>query len=255
MLKTKQLFLEAHNGISALLIEKSKRKIDGIWVSSLTSSAVKGLPDTELLSLEDRVNLVAEIRRVSKKPILVDIDTGGDERNLPYYVDWFEKAGAWGVVMEDKKYPKQNSLLEGASHKLEEVDIFCEKIKKAKKKAKNLKIIARLESLIAKRSVYEALIRADAYQEAGADAILIHSKSKVSADEVMEFARKFREKSKLPLVAIPTTYTLPKDNPFDIIILANQMFRASFRAMKDYLEGKNNNLADVEEIFKITNQC
>ena len=106
----KMKILEAHNGLGAKMIEKSR--LDGIWVSSLTHSASHGLPDNELVPLKERVELVEEIRRITTKPILVDIDTGGDMRHLPYYIRWFREAGAWAVVIEDKKYPKENSLLE-----------------------------------------------------------------------------------------------------------------------------------------------
>lgn len=240
---------EAHDGISALLVDKSD--YDGIWVSSLTQSASKGLPDNELVSLRERASLVQEIRLVSNKPIIVDIDTGGQIDHLPFYIKWLETAGAYGVVMEDKCFPKQNSLLENGQHKLEEIDVFCEKIKVCNDNAKEMKIFARLESLIAKHSVYEALIRAEAYVKAGADGILIHSKEKVEATEVMEFAEKFREQfPDITLIAIPTTYALPEKHYFDITIDANQMFRASLQGMADYLKGQGK-LAEVKDIFDL----
>ncbi len=242
-------FLEASSGLAGLLVEKSK--YDGIWISSLCHSAQKGLPDNELVPLKERVELVEEIRRITTKPILVDIDTGGAREHLPYYIKWFERAGAWGVVMEDKKYPKQNSLLENGNHQLEDVDVFCQKIKIAKDNAKEMKIIARLESLIAKKSIEDALIRAKAYEKAGADYILIHSKEKIEAKEVMEFSERFRKISGIPLVAIPTTYQLPENHLFEIAIEANQMLRASLKAMQDYIQGKKVELASVEDIFKI----
>jgi len=236
---------EAHSGISAKLVELSD--YEGIWVSSLTHSASKGLPDNELVSLKERVELVEEIRRVSTKPIIVDIDTGGRTEHLKYYIDWFKKAGAWALVMEDKRGVKVNSLIENGRHELEDIDTFCEKIKLAK----NIKIFARLESLIAKCSMYEALIRAEAYVKAGADGILIHSKKKVGADEVMEFAEKFRKQfPKTTLIAIPTTYKLPNKHLFDITIDANQMFRASLQGMSDYLKGRGK-LAEVKDIFDL----
>src|SRR3990167_9085368 len=101
------ILLEAHNGLSAKIVEKSK--YDGIWVSSLTHSASLGLPDNELVTLGERVDLIREIRRVSTKPIIVDIDTSGDGNHLGYFIKWIEEAGAYAVVMEDKQYPKQNS--------------------------------------------------------------------------------------------------------------------------------------------------
>src|SRR3990167_185346 len=242
-------YLECHSGLSALLVEKSD--YTGLWISSLTHAAIKGLPDNELVPLKERVDLVEEIRRITAKPIIVDIDTGGDIRHLPRYIQWFEKAGAGSVVIEDKKYPKENSLLDNGKHQLEDIDIFCEKIRIAKMASEGMMIIARLESLIAQKSVYDALIRAEAYVKAGADAILIHSKEKIEAKEVMEFAEKFQEKfPDIPLVAIPTTYALPEKHPFSIVIEANQMLRASLKAMQNYIKG-NAELADVEEIFNL----
>jgi len=247
--------MEAHSGISALIVEKSK--YSAIWISSLTHSASKGLPDIELVSLNERIDLVKEIRRVVQKPIIVDIDTGGDIRHLPYYVKWFEQAGADAIVIEDKKYPKENSL-DNKSHSLEDVDKFAKKIKVSKKASKDILIIARLESLIAKRSVYDALLRASAFQEAGADAMLIHSKSEISADEVMEFAKKFRERSCIPLVAIPTSYILPEKHLFNIVIYANQMFRSSIYAMEQTIKAMEDNkkveMSSVRDIFNLIGQ-
>lgn len=242
--------LEAHSGLSALLVEKSD--YDGIWISSLTHAASKGLPDNELVPLKERVDLTEEIRRITTKPIVVDIDTGGDIRHLPYYIQWFNRAGASAVIIEDKKYPKENSLLENGNHQLEDIDIFCEKIRIAKMASQEMSIIARLESLIARKSMNDALLRANAYREAGADAILIHSKEEISANEVMEFAKRFKEtpKCNTPLVAIPTTYELPEIHPFSIVIYANQLLRASLKGMENYLEGKAE-LAEVEDIFKL----
>lgn len=237
-----QKIIEVYNGISALIAEKSD--YDGLWISSLTHSASKGLPDIELVTLNERVDLVREVRRASNKPIFVDVDTG---QHIKYYSKWLADAGADALIIEDKAFPKQNSLLENASHTLAGIDEFCEKIREASEAG--IMIIARLESLIAKHSMYEALIRAEAYQKAGADCIMIHSKKKVSADEVMEFAEKFREKSKLPLVAIPTTYQLPKKHPFNYVIHANHLLRASIQGMQDYLKGGE--IAPVEEIFNI----
>lgn len=242
--------LEAHSGLSALLVEKSN--YDGIWVSSLTHAASKGLPDNEFIPLSDRVNLVREIRRVTTKPIIVDIDTGGDIEHLPTIVKWFKDAGAYALIMEDKKYPKQNSLLENGKKDLEEVDVFAEKIKVAKT-VKGIKVFARLESLIAKKSKHEALIRAIAYIEAEADGIMVHSKTKVDATEVMEVGDELRQLyPDSTLIAVPTTYTLPEKHPFDIVIHANHMLRASLCAMKLYtIDPSITDLSSVENIFDL----
>lgn len=242
--------LEAHNGLSALLVDQSI--YDGLWVSSLTHAASKGLPDTELVPLKERVDLVEEFSRITDKPIIVDIDNGGPIEHLPFLMRWFEKAGAYAVIMEDKKGAKKNSLLEENPQQLEDVDVFREKIKTAKDNVGNMKVFARLESLIAKKSKYEALLRAEAYIEAGADGVMVHSKVKVDATEVMEVGNELRQRyPQLILIAVPTTYLLPEVHPFDIVIEANQMLRASLKAMQKYLAGDQVELASVEEIFFI----
>jgi 2-methylisocitrate lyase-like PEP mutase family enzyme len=249
MINNMKKFCEAHSGLSALLVEKSK--YDGIWVSSLTHATSKGLPDNELVPLTERVDLVRDIKRITTKPILVDVDTLGGIEHVPFYIKAFKESGAWGIVIEDKKYPKQNSLLEENKHQLEDVDVFCQKIRLAKSHAGDMKIIARLESLIAKHSMADALIRAQAYEEAGADLILIHSKQKIDATEVMEFARRFGEISNRAMVAIPTTYELPEKHPFSVIIHANHMLRASMKAMEKYINGEQVELSSVQELFDL----
>lgn len=242
--------LEAHNGLSCTLVDKSK--YDGVWVSSLTHAASKGLPDNELVPLKERVDLVAEFRRLTDKFIVVDIDTGESPEHLPFIIKWFERAGANAVIMEDKKYPKQNSLLEDATQNLEDVDVFAEKIRIAKAHSGSMQVIARLESLIAKKSKYDALLRAQAYIEAGVDGIMVHSKQKVDATEVMEVATELREKNpELFLVAVPTTYKLPEVHPFDIVIEANHLLRVSLKAMQKYIAGEEVELASVQEIFDL----
>lgn len=247
----KQKIIEVHNGLSAILADKSK--YDGVWISSLCESASHGLPDNEVMSLDSRLNTIREIRRCTTKSIIIDADTGGSIEHFPYVVQEMEKAGVDIIMIEDKVFPKQNSLLEEAHQELEDVDVFSSKIYAGKQVTKNVKIMARLESLIAKKSVNDALIRAEAYVQAGVDGIMIHSKVKVDCSEIMEFATKFREKHpSIPLVAVPTTYDLPEENPFNIIIYANMMLRASLKAMQEALELpdiKKANMASVQEIF------
>jgi len=243
-------FLEASNGLMAKLIDKSN--YDGLWVSSLCHSAQKGLPDNELVPLKERVDLVEELRRLTNKLIIVDIDTGESIEHLPFIIDWFSRAGAYAVIMEDKKYPKQNSLLEEANHQLEDVDIFCQKIKVAKQNCGEMQVFARLESLIAKHSKYEAILRAAAYVEAGADGIMVHSKQKVDCTEVMEVGNEIRKLNKeLTLIAVPTSYVLPEENPFDIIIKANMLTRVSLKAMQKFLAGEDVEMASVQDVFDI----
>lgn len=239
--------LEAHNGLSALVVENSK--FDAIWISSLTDSASKGLPDTELITMDSRIHTLREIRNVSTKPIIFDGDTGGQIEHFPYWVKQLEKEGVSAIVIEDKAFPKINSLKESAKHKLESVNRFCEKIKAGKNAAKNILIFARLESLIAGHDMNEALRRATRFVNAGADGIMIHSKVKVG-DEVLEFARRF--KKKVPLICVPTTYNNISDKElekagFKIIIHANHLLRASLTAMERtseaiYKNGKSEGL-------------
>ncbi len=242
--------IEVHSGLSTLLAEKSE--YDGVWVSSLTHASIHGLPDNELIPLKERVDFVSEIRRLTHKPIIVDIDTGESIEHLGPIIQWFEKAGAWAVIMEDKKYPKQNSLLEEGHHQLEDIDLFCEKIKVAKRNCGQMKVFARLESLIAKKSKNEAILRAISYIEAGADGILVHSKQKIDSTEVMEVGNELRAKyPRLTLIAVPTTYVLPEEHPYNIIISANHLLRASLKAMQKYINGEEVELASVEEIFSL----
>lgn len=242
--------IETSNGLAAKLADQSN--YEGVWISSLCESATKGLPDNEVMSLDSRLQTIREIRRATDKTIIIDGDTGGTIEHFPYVVSEMERAGVDIIMIEDKVFPKKNSLLEDATQVLEDVDVFAMKIMAGKKVAKNVKIMARIESLIAKKSVYEALIRAEAYIKAGADGIMIHSKQKVDASEIMEFATKFKEKfPDVTLVAVPTTYILPDNHPFDIIITANHLTRACISAMKKFLADEKVELASVQEIFDL----
>ena len=228
---------------------------DGVWISSLCESANKGLPDNEIMSLDSRLDTIREIRRATDKLIIIDADTGGSITHFPYVVKEMEKAGVDIIMIEDKVFPKKNSLLEDATQVLEDVDKFALKIAEGKKVTKDTRIFARIESLIAKKSVHEALIRAEAYIKSGADGIMIHSKQKVEAPEIMEFAEKFKEEyPNIPLVAVPTTYDLPKEHPFDIIIYANHLTRACVKRMKEILkldDPRKEDMASVTDIFDL----
>ena len=241
--------IETSNGLMARIAEKSD--YDYFWVSSLCHSAQLGLPDNELVTLTERVELVKQIRRVSTKPIIVDIDTGGQIEHLAHIIKWFEEAGAYAVIMEDKRGLKLNSLAEEGKHELEDIDTFAEKIKVCKKNSK-VKVIARLESLIAKKSKYEAVLRARAYLDAGADGIMVHSKVKVDCTEVMEVGNEIRTiDAKTILVAVPTNYILPKKHPFDIVIDANALTRVSVKAMQKFIDEKEVELSSVQDLFDL----
>lgn len=258
--------LEAHSGLSGLVVERSE--FDAIWESSFTDSASKGLPDIELVTMESRLQTARQILDVTTKPMIIDGDTGGQVEHFPYWIRRMEGLGISAVVIEDKAFPKRNSLDADAVHKLEDVDLFARKIEAGVKARTypDFMVIARLESLIAKHSMQHALLRAERFVEAGADGIVIHSKAEVSADEVFEFATKFRNVSDKPLVCIPTKYNHIKDEElaragFNIIIHANHLLRASYRAMSetaecihacDYSLKLGDAIATVEEIFEIT---
>ena len=255
--------MESFNGLTSRIVDQSD--FGGIWESSLTDSASKGLPDTELVTYDSRLHTIREIRMNSDKPIVVDWDTGGQITHFPHWVSELEKAGVDAIVIEDKAFPKKNSLMAGAKHILEDVDSFSAKIKAGKEVAKDIIIIARLESLIAQHSMFEALVRAEAYINAGADGIMIHSKSDVSGSEVMQFAERFKKQfPDVLLMCVPTTYNNVKDTileeaGFNIICHANHLLRASITAMQDTIKtilkndcSKGLKIAKVTDIFELT---
>lgn len=242
--------LEAHNGISALIVNETsvqsnneKREFDGVWVSSLTETGARGFPDAEILGFHSRLDIVQQVIAVTHKPVLVDCDTGGDAAQLEYMVSTLELCGASGIVIEDKAYPKRNSLSTEADQTLEDPYRFAQKIRRGilARRTEDFLLIARIEALIAGQSVDEAISRAERYLKAGASGILIHSRKKKET-EILEFAARYDELCKKlgfrkPLVCVPTTYNSVTDqflfdHNFDVIIHANHLFRAAVRAMR-----------------------
>ena len=247
--------LEAHNGLSGIIANNAciegqsnqvpvQREFDAIWESSLTDSASKGHPDIEVVSFDSRLQSINEILAVTHKPMIVDGDTGGDANNFEYMVTKLERAGVSAVIIEDKVFPKRNSLEPGVQQMLQEPEIFSQKIQRGKSVqiSTDFMIIARLESLIAGKSVDDALFRAQIYLEAGADGIMIHSKEKDPA-QIMEFAKHYQKMTqkidcKKPMVCVPTTYnTLTEDElraaGFSIVIYANHLLRSANKAMEE----------------------
>ena len=238
--------LEAHNSLSGLIIEnlklvKNKKflEFDAMWSSSLTDSAIRGKPDNQSVDYSTRISGLNEILDVTNKPLVFDADNGGRIEHLPYLIRGLERAGVSAVVMEDKIGLKKNSLFKNQEGiKQDSINNFCKKLKKANdsKFSPDLLVIARIESLILGKSMRDALKRAEAYSQAGADAILIHSKQK-NSKEIFLFAKKFcKSKYYKPLVAVPSTYskTYEKDlikNKFKIVIYANHLLRAAYPAM------------------------
>lgn len=233
--------IEAHNGLSALIAENIKvdgKEFDALWESSLTDSASKSKPDIELVDFTSRTKTINEILEVTTKPIIVDGDTGGLTEHFVFMVKTLERLGVSAVIIEDKVFPKRNSLLQSAVHIQEKVDKFCDKIKAGKKAiiTDDFMIFARIESLIAGKSVDDALKRANKYIQAGADGIMIHSKDK-SPDKILEFCSEYKKlKHKVPLIVVPTTYnTVTEKELIDagvsIVIYANHLLRSSCKAM------------------------
>jgi len=234
--------MEAHNGLSALVVENTKAggaEFDAIWESSLTDSASKGKPDIELVDFTSRVSTINEILEVTTKPIIVDGDTGGALEHFPYMVKTLERLGVSAVIIEDKVFPKRNSLLDGRQEQAEISD-FCTKIKAGiqARVTRDFLVIARIESLIAGNTIVDALERAIAYIRTGADGIMIHSKSK-SPDEVLEFCHGYRKlEYRVPLVVVPTTYNTVTEaeliaNGVSVVIYANHLLRSSYKAMAE----------------------
>ncbi|MBC8282556.1 MAG: phosphoenolpyruvate mutase, partial [Nitrospinae bacterium] len=273
--------LEAHNGLSGIIANNTQvkgehegkpliREFDAIWESSLTDSASKGHPDIEVVTFDSRLQTINEILAVTNKPMIFDGDTGGDVNAFEYTVSKLERVGVSAIIIEDKVFPKRNSLEAGVQQNLEDPEVFAQKIRRGKKiqKTDDFMIIARLESLIAGKPMEDAVNRAKIYLQAGVDGIMIHSKLK-SADEILEFAQHYKEISKQlnlnkTLVCVPTTYNQITENElsaagFQIIIHANHLLRSAYKAMietaKTILRDQRSLEADplcstVREIFK-----
>jgi len=238
--------MEAHSGISALIIENLEiekedglHSFDGIWSSSLTDSASKGKPDIEAVDLTTRLQELVNILECTTKPVIFDGDTGGKTEHFVFTVRTLERNGISAVIIEDKSGLKKNSLFgTEVIQELAPVQDFCEKLSAGKRAqvTEDFMIIARIESLIAGLPVSDALERARAYVSAGADGIMIHSKEK-SGNDIRMFCEEFRrEYSNVPLVLVPTTYNHFTEKELvnwgaSIIIYANHMLRSSYPAM------------------------
>ncbi|MDR1862754.1 MAG: phosphoenolpyruvate mutase [Treponema sp.] len=238
--------MEAHSGLSGLIVENLEltkedevRRFDGMWASSLTDSVSKGKPDIEAVDLTTRLHGLTDILECTTKPIIFDGDTGGLSEHFVFTVRTLERNGISAVIIEDKMGLKKNSLFgTEVNQEMAPIPVFCEKISAGKKAqiTKDFMIFARLESLIAGLPVSDALVRADAYVEAGVDGVMIHSKEKTGAD-IKEFCESFHAKYPgIPIVLVPTTYNQFTESEFAswgarIIIYANHLLRASYPAM------------------------
>ena len=253
----------AFDAMSAKLIEINN--FDAIWTGSFAISATHALPDASILTMTDFLNVSSSITESCQIPVIADCDTGfGGPSNVSHTVKKFESIGVAAICIEDKTFPKQNSLLKNGSHQLITEKEFVAKIIAAKeaKINKNFMVIARTEALIAETGMDDAIKRASAYESAGADAILIHSKNSSPA-EIFEFSKLW--KGSIPLVVVPTTYpTVSIDdlikNKFKMIIYANQTLRAAYSAMNNVLKQLDNSkrisditqeISSMEDIFNL----
>lgn len=240
--------IEAHSPMSALLAENHSVSTNGVsisfdalWSSSLTDSTLKGRPDIEILDVQSRISNIRDILEVTHLPVIVDGDTGREPQHFALNVRTLEHSGVAAVIIEDKTGLKKNSLLGlDVAQTQESIPRFCEKINAGKmaQKTDSFWIIARIESLILEVGLEDALARASAYCEAGADGIMIHCR-RSDPTEVFVFAEKFR--SKYPdkcLVCVPSSFSQVRFSElskrgFNVVIYANHLLRASYLAMRD----------------------
>ena len=254
-----EFILEAHNGISARIVEQAG--FAGIWASGLAMSAQYGVRDSNEASWTQVVDMLEFMSDVTRIPILLDGDTGyGNFNNMRRLVKKLEQRNIAGVCIEDKQYPKTNSFIESERQPLADVIEFCGKIKAGKDSQlnDNFSIIARTESFIAGWGLNEAIRRAEAYLEAGADGILVHSKLS-KPDEILSFAEEWAGRA--PLIIVPTKYyststEVFRNNNISMVIWANQMIRASIAAMEKisneiYI---NESVKDIEDRIASVNK-
>lgn len=243
--------LEAHSGLTGLIVEKACTTVDGrphefdaMWLSSLTDSTNRGKPDIEFVDLTSRTSTISEILETTTKPIIYDGDTGGYPEHFALMVRTLERHGVSAVIIEDKIGLKKNSLFGTSVEQTQDsIEGFCQKIQMGKnaRVTEDLMIIARIESLILKRGMEDAVARARAYIDAGAEGIMIHSKEK-EPDEVLEFCREFGKlERRVPLVVVPTTYNAITEKELiaagvNVVIYANHLLRAAYPAMMEAAE-------------------
>jgi phosphoenolpyruvate phosphomutase len=256
--------MAGHSPLSARLAAEAG--FDGIWASGFELSALHGLPDVSLVTMTQHLETMAAMVEASGLPVVADIDTGfGNAINVIHAIEQYERAGAAAVVIEDKSFPKVTSLIAGGRQDLLRVEEFQGKIEAAcaTRRDPDFLVIARCEALIAGLGEAEALARSAAYEEAGADMILIHSKQK-TPDEVESYVRAWR--GKVPIVVVPTAYpefTVERMKALGKIAVAiwgNHAIRAAVTAMQRVfrqildeggIRGADRDIVSVEEIFRL----
>lgn len=261
---------EAHNGLSGLIVENTsidenghKIEFDGIWISSLTQSAAQAKPDIGYLDTTTRMTTLNDILEVTTKPIIYDGDNGGPQEHFVFTVKTLERLGVSAIIIEDKIGLKKNSLF--GTEVFQEQDNpedFAEKIKAGKQAqvTDDFMIIARIESLILKQGMDDAIMRAKTYLDAGADGIMIHSREK-TFDEIKEFAKLYNQlPNRKPLVVVPSSYSQVTEkelieNNINVVIYANHLLRSAYPAMvntaKSILENHRCKEASDEYCMKI----
>jgi phosphoenolpyruvate phosphomutase len=253
----------AYDAMSAKLVETSG--FDAVWAGSFAISATHALPDASILTMTEFFDVASNMSSTCEIPIIADCDTGyGGPNNVNHMVKKYENAGVSSICIEDKTFPKQNSLLENGKNDLLSEKEFVAKILSAKEARidKDFLIIARVEALISGAGMNEALKRATAYENAGADAILIHSKQK-TPDEIFEFTELW--KGSVPIVVVPTTYDNVKiselaSHKIKMVIYANQTLRAAHNSitllLKEMVNSErisdiDNKISTMKDIFDL----
>jgi len=255
-------FLEAHNGLTGLIVENTRiqlhegayREFDGMWISSLTDSLAKGKPDIELVA---RMDTLHDLLEATTKPIIVDGDTGGIPEHFVFVVKTLERLGVSAIIIEDKTGLKKNSLFGTEVKQTQDsIEDFSYKISQGKKAQVGdaFMIIARIESMITKAGVEDAIVRAKAYIRAGADGIVIHSKEKDGA-EIVAFCKEYQKiENRMPLVLVPSAYSHFRETELieagaNIVIYANHLIRSAYPVMVKTAEEilKNERAYEVEE--------
>jgi len=260
-----EFLMEAHDGISARIVEEAGFK--GIWGSGLCISAAMGVRDNNEASWTQVLEILEYMSDASSIPILVDADTGyGNFNNVRRLVKKLEQRKIAAMCIEDKLFPKTNSFIKGEQQPLAAIDEFCGKIAAAKdtQQDPDFCVVARVEAFIVGLGLSEALTRAQAYYEAGADAILMHSK-KSTADDILAFMAEWRDTC--PVVIVPTTYydtpaQVYQEAGVSMVIWGNHLMRASITAMQQVavqvfaahsVASVEHDIASVKEIFRLQN--
>ena len=239
-------FMEVHNGLTGLIVENigvdvdgRRQEFDGMWGSSLTDSVSRGMPDIEAVDISTRIQTMGEITEVTTKPIIFDGDTGGKNEHFAFTVRSLERIGVSMVIIEDKVGLKRNSLFGTEANQMQApIPEFAQKIEVGREAriTEDFMVVARIESLILKAGIDDALERAREYTKAGVDGIMIHSSEKDPA-EIVEFCKRFRDfDGNIPIVTVPTTYnTITEaelaDAGVNVVIHANHLVRGAYPGM------------------------